>query len=274
MRLGAPIPKTTSPDEWINALLSANYRAAYCPLDHTADASTIADYVHAAKQADIVIAEVGAWSNPISPDDEIRKQAIEKCERQLALADEVGARCCVNIAGSRGTDWARPHKDNFSADTFDLIVETTQAIIDAVKPKRTYFALEAMPWIFPDSPENYLELLQAIAREHCAVHLDPVNMINNPRRYYDNTNFLNECFSILGAYIKSCHAKDILIRNELTIHLDEVRPGLGILDYRTFLHHVNQLDDIPLMLEHLPMEEYELAADYVRKVAQSEQIPL
>ena len=54
------------------------------------------------------------------------------------------------------------------------------------------------------------------------------------------------------------------------MHLDEVRPGLGSLDYRTFLRELDKLDpDTPLLLEHLPAEEeYALAARYVRSVAQ------
>ena len=68
----------------------------------------MAAYVRAAREADIVIAEVGAWSNPISPDEGTRQQAIRHCQEQLALADRVGARCCVNIAGSRSPDWAGP----------------------------------------------------------------------------------------------------------------------------------------------------------------------
>jgi sugar phosphate isomerase/epimerase len=269
MRLGAPVADKNTPEAWINDHKQHRYRAAYYPLDALADSVTHQAYVKAAKDADIIISEVGAWSNPISPDDDIRKSAIEKCERQLALADEVGARCCVNIAGSRGTEWDRPHKDNLSTDTFDLIIETTRHIIDSVQPKRTYFTLEAMPWVFPDSPQIYLSLVEAIDRKHCAVHLDPVNMINSPRRYFDNTDFLKECFSILGEHIKSIHAKDIIIRDQLTVHMDEVRPGLGALDYSTFLICANQLKDVPFMLEHLPQDEYPLAADYVRQKAKS-----
>jgi len=274
MRLGAPVAEKSTPEAWIHAIQQHQYRAAYYPLDAQADSVTHQAYVDAAKDADIVIAEVGAWSNPISPDDNIRTSAIEKCQRQLALADEVGARCCVNIAGSRGTEWDRPHPDNLSSDTFDLIVETTRNIIDAVQPKRTYFTLEAMPWIFPDSPQSYLHLIQTIDRKQCAVHLDPVNMINSPRRYFDNTSFLKECFSILGQYIKSCHAKDIIIRDQLTVHLDEVRPGLGALDYRTFLTCANQLNDVPFMLEHLPQDEYPIAATFVRQTARTLDISL
>ena len=37
-----------------------------------------------------MIAEIGAWSNPISPDERTRAAALELCKRRLALADRVG----------------------------------------------------------------------------------------------------------------------------------------------------------------------------------------
>jgi sugar phosphate isomerase/epimerase len=157
-----------------------------------------------------------------------------------------------------------------------MIVAVTREIIDAVKPSRSFFTLEPMPWIYPDSPDSYLRLIAAIERKAFAVHLDPVNMINCPQRYFHNSAFLQECFQKLGPYIKSCHAKDTLMHPGLTVHLEEVRPGLGRLDYVTFLRELDKLEvDLPVMLEHLPDEaEYKLAAGYIRGVAQQEGIEL
>ena len=75
---------------------------------------------------------------------------------------------------------------------------------------------------------------------------------------------------MFGQHIKSCHAKDIILRGNLTTHLDEVRIGLGGLDYRVYLQELNKLEpDVPLMLEHLPAsQDYDLAAAQVRAVAQ------
>ena len=269
LRLGGPVP-AKDPDAWIAQLKARGYRAAYCPVDADADDSTIAAYRRAADRNDIVIAEVGAWSNPISPNEAQAKQAIDTCIRQLALADRIGANCCVNIAGSRNPEqWAGPHRDNLTKETFDLVVDVTRRIIDAVKPTRTFFTLECMPWSFPDSVESYVRLLEAIDRKAFAVHLDPVNIVISPRIYFFNGRMIREAFDKLGPHIRSCHGKDILLDEKIyTPHLSECRPGTGQLDYAEFLRQLARRPNIPLMLEHLPnQQEYKLAADHIRSVA-------
>jgi sugar phosphate isomerase/epimerase len=269
LRLGGPVfEKYDNPDGWVKAVKNLGYSAAYCPVRASAPDVQVRTYARAARNAGIIIAEVGAWSNPISPDEKTRRAALEKCKTQLALADRIGARCCVNISGSRGEMWDGPSEKNLTDETFEMIVETTRAIIDEVKPTRTYFALETMPWAYPDSADSYVALLKAIDRKRFAVHMDPVNLVCSPQRYYSSGALIRECFEKLGPYIKSCHAKDILLQTKLTTHLDEIRPGLGGLDYGAFLTELSKLPDTPLMLEHLKgAEEYRLAAEYVRGVA-------
>jgi sugar phosphate isomerase/epimerase len=270
MRLGGPVfDPHSDPDAWIAALQRLGYRAAACPVKNDADDQAILAYACAAQKAGVIIAEVGAWSNPISPDPQTRTTAIRFCQEQLALADRIGARCCVNIAGSRGERWDGPHPHNLTRDTFDLIVETVRQIVDAVNPTRTFYTLETMPWAYPDSADAYLDLIRAVDRERFAVHLDPVNLISSPQRFYRNDDLIRDCFRKLGPYIQSCHAKDIRLGDALTVHLDEVRPGTGALDYRTYLQELTKLDpDTPLMLEHLPTaEEYALAAEHIRGTA-------
>lgn len=276
IRLGGPVfKKFSNPDEWITALKELKYKAAYCPVNVGADSDEIKAYREAARKADIVIAEVGAWSNPIDPNDVKSKAALEKCIKSLHLADEIGANCCVNISGSRNPEkWAGPHKDNLTPNTFDLIVETTRKIIDAVKPGNTFYALETMPWAYPDSVESYGKLIKAIGRKQFGVHFDPVNLVISPQVYYQNGEMITEAFKKLGKYIKSCHAKDILLLdNELTPHLPEVRAGLGNLNYTVFLKELSGLKNVPLMLEHLKTaDEYDLAAKHIRSVANENNI--
>jgi sugar phosphate isomerase/epimerase len=277
MRLGGPIfANCPDPETWAQAVRQAGYRAAYCPLVPSADDNTVRTYAAAAAAADIVIGEVGAWSNPLSPDDSTRQAALETCVNGLALAERIGARCCVNIAGSRGPKWDGPCPLDLHPDTFDLIVETMRGIIDAVRPRRTFYTLETMPWMLPDSAASYLRLLKAIDRQACAVHLDPVNLVNCPALAFDTAALLHACFAALGPHIRSCHAKDIRLDTKLTVHLDEVRPGLGSLDYAVYLRELSHLDpDVTLLIEHLPNEaEFTLAAEHIRAVAAQEGLQL
>jgi sugar phosphate isomerase/epimerase len=229
VRLGSPLPRTwDSAAGWIAAVQRHGFRAAYWPLGDDADAETVDAYAAAAASADVVIAEIGAWNNPLSPDERTRATALKLCKRRLELADRVGARCCVNIAGSRADSWYAPHPDDLSRETFALIVDTVREIVDAVEPQRTFYSLEPMPWSPPDSPDSYLELIGAVERRQFGVHLDPVNLVNSPAKYYDDAGLLRDCFAKLGPHIKSCHAKDVTLANELTVHLAEVRRHVGV----------------------------------------------
>jgi sugar phosphate isomerase/epimerase len=267
IRLGGPVfGKYTDPAGWIKELKSLGYSAAYCPVQPGASEELIRLFRQEATKNNILIAEAGVWNNMLNPDESKRKEAITKNIAILQLADEIGANCCVNISGARGEIWDGPYPGNYAKDTFGLIVETVRHIIDQVKPKSVFYTLEPMPYMLPDSPDTYLELIKAVDRKQFAAHLDPVNMISSPQRYFNNTSFIKECFVKLGPYIKSVHAKDIAIMPELTVHLEERRPGLGSLDYAVLLQETSKLKDIPFMLEHLSNpEDYKLAAEYVRQ---------
>lgn len=267
VRLGGPVyGKFDDPVQWIRAVKALRYGAAVCPVQPGASPERIRSFSSEAKRNNILISEVGVWNNLFDPDETARKAVINKNVISLQLADEIGACCCVNISGAKGEIWDGPYPGNYLKETFDQIVENVRYIIDQVKPKNTFYTLEPMPFMLPDSPDSYLELINAIGRDRFAVHLDPVNMISNPRRYFNNAEFLRECFSKLGPYIKSVHAKDIIIMPELTVHLEERRPGIGSLNYAVFLQEMSKLKDIPMMMEHLDkQEEYLLAAEYIRK---------
>ncbi len=267
VRLGGPLyARAEDPEERALAHLALGYRAAFCPSIPLSDSARIAATEAAFRKHGVVIAEVGRWVNLLDARPEARHANLRQVTDGLALAEAVGALCCVDIAGSYSTtQWYGPHPDNLSEKFFDAAVENARAIIDAVKPKRAKFCYEMMGWSIPDSPESTLKLIKAVGREAFGVHLDPCNLINSPARFYRNTDLLNECFDKLGPWIVSCHAKDLTWEVEMNVHFREVRPGNGSLDYRTFLERIAGLPQKPpLMLEHLPNEkEYDLARQYI-----------
>ncbi len=263
IRLGGPLfQKFEDPGEWAVAHRQLGYRAAYCPGVSLEDSTRVRAVRDAAAKHHLVIAEVGRWVNLLDADTARRTANLKTVTEGLALADEIGALCCVDIAGSFSTtEWYGPHPDNLSPRFFDAAVENARKILDAVKPKRARFSYEMMGWSLPDSPDSCLKLLEAVDRKAFAVHLDPCNLVNSPRRFYDNTTLLNECFDKLGRRMVSCHAKDLVWDVEMNLHFREVRPGAGSIDYSTYLRRLAQLPQSPpLMLEHLPdAAEYDKA---------------
>lgn len=268
MRLGGFFDENYStPEEWIAILKSKGYTAAYSPYrvppggPFPSD-DDVAAYRKAAEDAGIVIAEVGAWGrNFVSEDEATRQLAIEESIRLLDMAEKIGARCLVNSAG-----WRNNLADNFSEATYRMIVETMQTILDAVKPACTSLTLELVPDIFPYSIDSYVDLIKAVDRKGFCVHFDLTNICVTPYLCYHSAELIHECAEKLGPFIRSCHAKDVVVRKGMVVHVDETRPGLGSLDYPALIHAMNRFDeDMPLMMEHLPNNhEYQLAAEYIR----------
>jgi len=267
IRIGGPVfGVANDPEELAQAHKKLGYGAAYCPSVDLNDTDRIRAIREAFSRTDVVIAEVGRWVNLLDADPARRAANLKTVTEGLALAEAVGARCCVDIAGSYSKEnWFGPHPKNLSQEFFDATVENARKIIDAVKPKRAKFTLEVMGWALPDSVESYLKLIRAIDRKGFGVHLDPCNMINSPRRFYDNTGLLNKCFDKLGPWIVSCHAKDLTWDVEMNVHFREVCLGTGSLDYTTYLKRLATLPgDVPLMIEHMQgPEEYDRSRRYL-----------
>jgi len=217
-----------------------------------------------------VLAKAQAWKNMLDPDPVKRKDNVTYVTGKLALAEMLGARNCVDIAGSYDPNvWYGENPGNLSQGFIDATVENCRKLIDAVKPQRTFFSIEMMPWTFPTDPDEYVKLVKAVDRKAFGVHLDVCNTMNSPVRFYNNSAVIRECFRKLGPWIKSCHAKDLKWGPGVQVYIQEVVPGTGLIDYKTYLQELSRLaTDAPLMLEHLHSEEeYTQGRQYIQGVA-------
>lgn len=285
MRLGAPFAaevfaeETDDPAALAKGHRAKGYGAAFCPEISLKDPGHIRAVETAFAAEDVLIAELHGLisfedaGNLIDPDSEKRAAWHEHLCERFAQADEVGARCFLEMPGTCDPNsFYMPHPENLTDECRDVIVERVREVIDAVRPRRTKFALEMMPFIHPSDPDSYVALLKAVDRESFGVHLDPVNILNSPDRCFNNGKLIKECFDKLGGAILSCHVKDVtLIPTAFPVGIEQCRTGTGLVDYRTYLSELNRLaPDTPLMTEPMPgMQEhdYDLARDYITGVA-------
>ncbi len=278
MKLGGSIAAPfESAAQWGSLLAESKFAAVTCPVTHAAPEATIQEVLKQAERLGVTIAEVGVWKNPLSPDTAEREAALSFAKNQLAFADEIGVSCCVNIVGSRGARWDGAYPDNYSRETYEAIVASIRDILDSVRPKRAFYTIEPMPWMVPDGPDEYLQLIRDVDRERFAVHLDFVNMISSAKRFLFAGEFIEECFEKLGPHTKSCHAKDVRLEQPFTTMLREVAPGEGALDFARVLRAADRLlgRGMPFLLEHMQTDaEYAQAYEYVAGIAAGEGIPI
>jgi sugar phosphate isomerase/epimerase len=148
--------KSDDPEIIARSYVAAGYAAAVCPAVSLDQPERIKAIREAFTRHDLCLAEVGVWNNLLDPDPAKRAANLRVNIDKMALAEEIGARCCVNIAGSfNPLCWDGPHPHNLSEEAFELTVENVHKIIAAVRPKRSYFTLETMPGV-PDSPDSHL----------------------------------------------------------------------------------------------------------------------
>ena len=256
-----------TPLEWAQRNASAGCRCVNFPINYRQGEYLVQSYVKAARDHGLLIAEVGVWRNPISPFDDVRKDALEYAIGQLQLADSIGANCAVNVAGSMGERWDGAYKENFTKETWKKTVKSIQTIIDEAAPKNTYYTIEPMPWMYPVSPDEYLHLIEDVGRDRFAVHMDIFNWITTPNRYFFNEEFMEEAFEKLGRYIKSCHIKDVLLEQDFTMMYREVECGGGIINLEKYAElAVKYNPEMPMIIEHLHSEkEYLESIEYVKR---------
>lgn len=268
MILGLSSPLNhSSAEEWGKLHSDLGCKAVVFPLNCNSPKEEIDAYVKAANDNNLIIAEVGIWKNVLAGNEEERKEAIEYSIGQLKLADRIKARCCVNIVGTPyGPRWDGGYAGNFTEEAWNMAIESIQYIIDEAKPVNTKFTIETMPWMIPSSPDEYLKLIKVVNREAFGIHLDIVNMINCPERYFFNDKFIEETFEKLGSGTLSCHIKDVLLLEGYTFQLRESACGKGSLNLEKYAELASRYNpEMPMIIEHLSSdEEYLESLQYVK----------
>ena len=257
-----------SPKEWAAKHKALGLETVVFPVNCDEEEKTIMAYKNAADEIGLTIAEVGIWRNTLAADPNERKRWIDYAIRQLRMADAIGAACCVNVVGTPyGPRWDGGYRNNFSPELWKMAVGMIRQIIDSARPVRTKFCIESMPWMIPSSPDEYLRMIEDVNRAEFGTHLDVVNMITTPKRYFYNDEFLKECFQKLHGTIVSCHLKDILLKQDYTFQLQECACGKGTLNIELYTQLATKENPhMPMIIEHLTTdEEYITSVQHVRE---------
>jgi sugar phosphate isomerase/epimerase len=105
--------------------------------------------------------------------------------------------------------------------------------------------------------------------------MDPVNFIGTVADVYDTTAVVNALFDLLGADTVALHAKDCALADALVVHIDEVIPGEGTMDYELLLtRFAEDCPDGYVLIEHLTQKHVPAAQAAILEVAQRLELSL
>ncbi len=231
--------------------------------------SEVGEFKEALKKYGVLVFEFGGYSNIIAPNEAQRQRNLKNVVSCMEIAEELDCPMVGTITGCCDPDYGyNVHPDNWTEETWKFTVDSIKQILRDSAGMKVVLGMEAQVTTNLDGPKAHKRLLEDVGDPRCVTNLDPVNMISLSN-YYHTTELINECFDLLGESIYGCHAKDTYIWPDTqTVHVQEVCPGRGVLDYETYLVRMSRLKwPRTIQPEHIPEDQYPEARAYIRKVA-------
>ena len=273
IRLGSYLSRSEneSPTEMVKRIREGGFTGAVTgpePWNSMKD-SELGELRTALKKYDVVVFEVGGYTNMIHPDSATRQKNLKHLATCIEAADKINCPMVGTISGGCDpVNFFNVHPDNWTEKTWKLLVDSMKQVLRDTAGMKAAIGMEAQVTTNIDGPKAHKRLIDDVGDSRCAVNLDPVNMIHL-HNYYHTTELINECFDLLGEDILGCHAKDTYIwPDKQTVHVQEVCPGRGVMDYETYLVRLSRMKwPRTLLPEHIPQDQFPEAYAYIRKVA-------
>lgn len=222
-------------------------------------------------------AQANGWYEVlVHPDADRRAEGVRGVQALTRLGRAVGAASVYVRPGSLNPRGAwYPHPENRSPAVFDRLVSSLKAAARAAEQEGMLLALEGHVLSPLDTPRRMRDALDAVGSPALKVNMDPVNFIGSLRDVYDTAPVLNELFDLLGGAVIAAHLKDCALEDRLVLHIAEVVPGEGTLDYNLLLTRMQSAQPgVYALIEHLPDDKVPQARANVLEMARRCGVPL
>ena len=230
--------------------------------------SQVKELQAALKQYDVLFYALHQWQNIIDPDAAKAERNIKAILLGIESAERIGvANIVMHTGGRNPRSKDRPHKDNWTKETWDMGLAAIRRILKDTSGSKVNLLFEAVNCCNNNTPQSHVRLKKDLGDPRVKVLLDPVNMIH-PSVYFRTTELLNLCFDLLGEDIVACHAKDAYWDSMSTAINEGFVLGEGCMDYEQYLVRMSHMKyPRALLIEHLPNEKYPLCKKFLEDTA-------
>jgi sugar phosphate isomerase/epimerase len=186
----------------------------------------------------------------LADDEDERRQAVLTVSGGLPVAAALGAESLLIAPGGfspAGPWWYHP--SNFTPQARRSLVKSLREIAGIAEEHGVIVAIEGYRLSAISSPEVFAAVLSDVPSPFVSANLDYVNFIA-PAHIPAFAEYLEELVALYDGRVATMHTKDVCIGDNLSVHLDEVPPGHGLLDMDEAIRVAMRLE-IPMLLEHL-----------------------
>jgi sugar phosphate isomerase/epimerase len=214
---------------------------------------------------DISIAALAGYRNLVAPDPAKRRANIEFLERCLELATRFGTSVVATESGTRHPegDWT-DSAENWHPETWELLDEAIGELVPVAERAGSILALEGSVKNVLRTAGQLTGLLERFPSRHLQVVCDPYN--------YLSSHLLPARERVTSDFLQGFEHRFVLA------HLKDVDPGgaetgtgefgTGVFPQRLYVDFLAEhRPDLPLILEHLPLDHVPQAIRLLRELA-------
>lgn len=203
---------------------------------------------------------LGAYFNPVHPNEEKVQKGITIFKEYLSLASSFGCTAVGSETGSyQGEPWIY-HPMNSSDEALDRVVSVFTELAEHAEREGVYVALEPAAQHVCSTVERFDEALKRINSDHVKVIVDLYNLLDlsNEDRIYD---ILKTALDLFNDRILLFHIKDY---KKVDGKIVQCGVGQGMFDYELILDMIYQHNpNALLVLEGTCGDDIQIAVDFI-----------
>lgn len=204
---------------------------------------------------------IGAYFNPVHPNEEKIKNGIAVFKDYLSHCHEFGCDIVGSETGSFNGDRWTYHPQNRTEEALKRVIDTFSELADYAKSQNAFIGMEGAFGHVCWNVKTLERAVRAVGRDNIGIIFDLYNYLDgsNVDTMYD---ILHEGLETFGDRIVVFHIKDCVINSDGS--LKQVGVGQGIFDYSRIIPEIRKVcpdanlvfegttgDDIPRAVAHL-----------------------
>jgi sugar phosphate isomerase/epimerase len=211
---------------------------------------------------DVSVAGLAGYRNLVAPDEAVRRANIEFIARCLEVAPRLGTSVVATEAGTRHPtgEWIDA-PENWRPEVRALLDEALAELLPVAERAGSILALEGMVKHVLKTPGHVIDVLERFPTRHLQLVCDPYNYVSShlvPARERVAAQLLEH----FEHRFVLAHLKDVASGGA---EVDTPEFGTGVFPQHLYVEFLSRRrPDLPLILEHLPLEHVPAAAERVR----------